>query len=704
MPGLDYFQHPPGLGPFSMESDKGLVRELLEGVVLRQLEKLLDQGKLHHYRMLMSLREALFEGLGNGRHLEPPSIVALIESAAIKSSQADIYVETFLLKYGFGSPCEKDESGWTPLHDAAVAGDPVIMRSLIALQANVSAALLSHDADFLVLAGHTPIALSIRFSRNVAATRCLLLSGVSANETVTLRGVVPLHGWAQIGSREVLDCLVAFRADLNNANNRLGLGSELEHQRGASAECPDTAAHCEHELRMLVEARCAVDARVDLGSENPLGAGAVLHRLGHDGNLSKWAFHVAGATVLLLAMTRGNLGFVQGLLEARADPQIKRGAFDERLVQVTSMGRLDGGGGFRGGFRLGSGRSKPPLVCCGALEVYGEGWGFAGRDVKRRLGSYPSEDDRGRRRTGMAAAWVHLDRKGSVSTSVERVGRALASKLDVLCFDEVAITTIQDCVVLGPLLRVLCRSGVVIVATSNRAPEDLYSGGLNRHIHLPPVAQAIHEHCRLHCIESQVDHRERQALEEEAEGGGAGVFLWNCLPGSAEGERFLSSWMERTTGCSDAVAGARRKLVEVGYGRTLLVVQSACGTCARFTFQGLCDACLGDQDFAALCGQFRCIQVADVPRLRAGAHSEAQRWIWLLDFCYERQTQLVLTSVAEAPEDLVDLRAVASSGSGGGRSLQEVSFAVARMTSRLREMQTMAYSSASLEKGRAGLR
>ncbi|CAE8728123.1 unnamed protein product [Polarella glacialis] len=350
MPAHDYFQNPPGLGSFSMESDKGLVRELLEGVVLRQLEKLLDQGKVHHYRMLMSLREALFEGLGNGRLLEPPSIVALIESAAIRNSQAEVYLD-FLLKYGFGSPFEKDEAGWTPLHYAAVAGDSVIMRSLIALQANVSAALLDHDADFCVLAGHTPIALSIRFSRNVAATRCLLLSGVSANENVTLRGFVPLHGWAQIGSSEVLDCLVAFRADLYNANNRLGLGpahfaamlgttsaigllvkARASPSSGSTALTPLHLASMNFgagkaHARMLVEAGCAVDARVDLGIENPLGflvcAGTVLHRLGHDGNLSKWAFHVAGATAFLIAMARGNLGFVQGLLEARADPHIK---------------------------------------------------------------------------------------------------------------------------------------------------------------------------------------------------------------------------------------------------------------------------------------------------------------------------------------------------------------------------------------------
>ncbi|CAE8630002.1 unnamed protein product [Polarella glacialis] len=352
MPGLDYFQNPPGLGSFSMESDKGLVRELLEGAVLRRLEKLLDQGKLHHYRMLMSLREALFEGLGNGRRLQPPSIVALMQkTAAIKRSQTDMYLDTFLFKYGFGSPCEKDEVGWTPLHYAAVAGDPRLMRSLIALQANVSAALPSHDADFCVLAGHTPIALSVRFSRNVAATRCLLISGVSANETVMLRGFVPLHCWAQIGSSEVLDCLVAFRADLNNAKNRLGLGpahfaaflattsdmgllvkARASASSGSSALTPlhlasmNLGADRAH-ARMLVESGCAVDATVDLSNGYPLGflvhAGSVVHRLGHDGTLAKWAFHVAGATALLIAMTRGNFGFAQGLLEARADPQIK---------------------------------------------------------------------------------------------------------------------------------------------------------------------------------------------------------------------------------------------------------------------------------------------------------------------------------------------------------------------------------------------
>ncbi|CAK0883246.1 unnamed protein product [Prorocentrum cordatum] len=262
------------------------------------------------------------------------------------------------------------------------------------------------------------------------------------------------------------------------------------------------------------------------------------------------------------------------------------------------------------------------------------------------------QDDVGRRRTGMAAAWVHRSRQGAEPTSVELMGHALASRIDVLCFDEVAITTIQDCVVLAPLLRALCERGVVVVATSNRAPEDLYSGGLNRHVHVPRLVQAIREHCDVHHVDSQTDHRAR--LAHAAPAGWASPFLWRCPPGSLEGTRFLD---ERALGTGGALALALRG-ARLAYGRSIHALQSTCGTQARFAFQDLCCAPLSADDFSAICGQFSSIQVADVPRLRGGEHSEIQRWIWLLDHCYERHCHLVLTSAADGPEDLVDLRAV----------------------------------------------
>lgn len=341
---------------------------------------------------------------------------------------------------------------------------------------------------------------------------------------------------------------------------------------------------------------------------------------------------------------------------------------------------------------------KPSARPSGLTDIGGDGT-YGGQSpffsvLPARWWLLGEEDDRGRRRTGMAAGWVHASRRGGTATSVERLGRALGEQLDVLCFDEVAITTIQDCVVLGPLLRVLCQRGVVLVATSNRAPGELYTGGLNRHVHLPPLVDAISTHCHLHRMASEADHRVRIAASDDLASPAAS--LWHCAEGSSEGSAFLDAWWEQATGTSASSAVLRP--VTVGYGRSLPVLQSRCGTCARFSFEDLCASALGAGDFAELCGRFSALLVDGVPRLRAGAHSEAQRWIWLLDSCYELRTQLVLTSAADGPTDLVDLHSVAEVGAGGGRSLQEVSFAVARASSRLHEMQTMAFQRACTQR------
>jgi predicted ATPase len=138
--------------------------------------------------------------------------------------------------------------------------------------------------------------------------------------------------------------------------------------------------------------------------------------------------------------------------------------------------------------------------------------------------------------------------------------------------------------------------------------------------------------------------------------------------------------------------------VAVAYGRSMLAFQSMCGRCARFSFSDLCCVPLSGDDFAALCQQFYLLIVTDVPRMRVGDHTEAQRWIWLLDQCYERHTQLVITSSAAGLEDLVDLRSAAMVGAGGGRSLAEVTFAAARATSRMHEMSTKAFQDACTRK------
>mmetsp|Transcript_112345 Transcript_112345/g.194841 ORF Transcript_112345/g.194841 Transcript_112345/m.194841 type:complete len:520 (-) Transcript_112345:159-1718(-) len=294
-------------------------------------------------------------------------------------------------------------------------------------------------------------------------------------------------------------------------------------------------------------------------------------------------------------------------------------------------------------------------------------------------------DENGMRRTGSAAAWVHVAKNGSVPTSIERLGQQLAQRIDVLCLDDVSITNLQNCVLLGPLIRALCERGVVLIATSNKAPDELYEDGLDREVHLPPLAAAICDHCTVLRHSSGVDYRKLLS----AAGSDPDVFKWRCK-GTVESLEFVESWWAALSGTKNQVP------VPVGYGRILPVMQSSCRACARFSFEDLCTyppTALGSADYAELCKHFHTLVVSSVPRLRPEARDAARRWTLFLDSCYESHIRLILSTAAEDPEDLLNL-AQDGEDTNDGQSLQEASFAVARCTSRLHEMQSISYQKA----------
>ncbi|TPK92321.1 MULTISPECIES: cell division protein ZapE [unclassified Mesorhizobium] len=214
------------------------------------------------------------------------------------------------------------------------------------------------------------------------------------------------------------------------------------------------------------------------------------------------------------------------------------------------------------------------------------------------------------------------------------VARALADEAWVLCFDEFSVTDIADAMILLRLFSALFASGVVLVATSNVAPENLYRDGLNRQLFLPFIS-LLERNAHVMTLDAEKDYRQEK-LDRQP------VYV---TPDDAAAERALDeAWKAMTYGQPAGEVTLTLK------GRHLVVPRAA-GDAARFSFADLCEKPLGARDYLAIAGRFSTVFIDHVPVLGEGKRNEAKRFILLIDTLYDHHMRLVM-SAAAAPERL----------------------------------------------------
>src|SRR5277367_5812136 len=254
---------------------------------------------------------------------------------------------------------------------------------------------------------------------------------------------------------------------------------------------------------------------------------------------------------------------------------------------------------------------------------------------------------------------IEQERRDKTREPIAKVAADIAAEAALLCFDEFQVEDIADAMILERLFTALFDAGIVVVATSNRAPDELYQHGLHRERFLPFIA-VLKQKLYVLELDSGRDYRLARLRGKQ---------VYHYPLGEAARQALNATFAELT----DCATGERTSLTVKG--RSLTIPREA-RNFAWFGFADLCAKPLGAVDYLAIAERFAAVIVEGIPRLAREQRDEARRFNILIDALYEARTLLV-ASAEVPPEEIY------AAGDGA--------FEFRRTTSRLIEMQSEDY-------------
>ena len=225
---------------------------------------------------------------------------------------------------------------------------------------------------------------------------------------------------------------------------------------------------------------------------------------------------------------------------------------------------------------------------------------------------------------------VWRQQNGKVEDPLTKIATGIAKETWLLCFDEFQVDNIADAMILGRLFDALFNEGVVVVATSNAHPDNLYERGLQRERFIPFI-DTLKNRVALLELHAERDYRRDRLLDM--------CVYFTPLGPAADGELVAAF-----NALTDVASGEPEDLSVMG--RVVLVPKAAKGV-AWFEFADLCEKPLGSPDYLAIAKAYHTVFIANVPILPPAKRNEAKRMVTLIDALYESKINVVVSAAAE---------------------------------------------------------
>lgn len=221
--------------------------------------------------------------------------------------------------------------------------------------------------------------------------------------------------------------------------------------------------------------------------------------------------------------------------------------------------------------------------------------------------------------------------KGTPNPLTE-LGKRIARRYRLICFDEFHVSDVTDAMILHNLLQSLFDNRVSIVTTSNFHPDGLYPNGLHRDRVLPAI-ELLKAKLEIINVDAGTDYR-RRTLDH--------LKLYHTPLGEAADRDMNADF--------DELAEAKDESPVLHIEHRELQAKRRAGGVVWFEFAELCLKPRSQNDYLELAEQFHTVMLSNVPKMQPRAASEARRFTWLVDVLYDRRVRFIMSAEVEAEQ------------------------------------------------------
>jgi cell division protein ZapE len=252
-----------------------------------------------------------------------------------------------------------------------------------------------------------------------------------------------------------------------------------------------------------------------------------------------------------------------------------------------------------------------------------------------------------------------LKQQGNIENPLRRVAAEIAATTRVLCLDEFVIIDIGDAMIMAGLLEALFAEGVVLVTTSNAAPDRLYHDGLQRARFLPAI-ELLKRYCEVVNLDGEQDYRLRFLQQTD---------LYS-VPHTPDTDASIRNYLDRH------VTPVQTEQRELCINGRVLAHRYCAEDTVWFSFGELCETARSQNDYLELARFFNTLILTDIRQMNSNDDDVARRFVLLIDVLYDHGVKLICSAAVTADQLYVGNR---------------LGFEFERTASRLIEMQSEEY-------------